>query len=305
MPLPRLISIGELFDRTWEHYHKHFFIYTGISSTFLISTFVALVALSFWPGIETLSTLNTGATSLSGLEITAILLYVANLLLAPILSLWILASIARATKDPERMASSPVPILKEGARLILPTFVVSALIALILIGLNLAALVPGSLMYLFTLVWDAGVVSFLGAALLTIGVLFGFVASAYVSVKLVFAPYLPALTGERGISAIKASKSLTDGRFWGVLIRIIAPKIIFLVLGIFVLYVLNYFAGLFITSVGGLNINIATRLSLIINQVLPSLILIFINPLIVIADILLLQNILSKKSPTMRPSSKF
>ena len=160
-------------------------------------------------------------------------------------------------------------------------------------------------MYLFTLVWDAGVISFLGAALLTIGVLFGFVASAYVSVKLVFAPYLPALTGERGISAIKASKSLTDGRFWGVLIRIIAPKIIFLVLGIFVLYVLNYFAGLFITSVGGLNINIATRLSLIINQVLPSLILIFINPLIVIADILLLQNILSKKSPTMRPSSKF
>lgn len=300
MALPKLISIGELFDRTWEHYHKHFFVYTGISSIFLISTFVALIALSFWPGIETLSNLSTGASSLSGLEIFAIILYLLNLLLAPVLSLWILATITRATKDTERMPSSPVPLLKEGLRLIVPTFVVSALIALILIGFNLAVMIPGSLMYLFTLVWDSGIVSFLGAALLTIGVIVGFVASAYISVKLVFAPYMPALTGERGIKAIKASKSLTDGRFWGVLIRIIAPKIIFLVMGIFVLYILNYFAGLFINSVGGLNIDIATRLSLIINQVLPSLILIFVNPLIVIADILLLQNIISQSKPMNR-----
>lgn len=297
--MPRIISVGELFDQTWDHYRKHFFVYTGISSIILLSTFFSLIALSFWPNLQTISSLNTTGTSLSATEIFAVLLFLLNVVLTPILSLWILSALTRASKDPMRIPSSPLTPLKEGARFILPTLWVTFLIGLLLTGVNLVSLIPGGLLFLLTNISGVGIIAAAGALFLTLGLVAGFIASIYIYIQLAMAPYIPALTDTRGVAALKTSHTLAKGRFWSVGVRVVFPKLIFFVVGLIILSILSYVARFLSLGVGGLNIDVASRLYAMAQQLLPSLILVFLNPLIVIADILLLQNLLSfSKTPS-------
>ena len=101
------------------------------------------------------------------------------------------------------------------------------------------------------------------------------------------------LDGTPAKLSLATSRQLIEGRFWLVLFRVLVPKLVFIIFGVFAMSIAAYLVGIFIDFSAGLNIDIQLRIATMTTTIVPIAIAVLINPLIVISDVLLLRSLRS------------
>ena len=287
--MAKLISIGEIIDSSWDLYRERFLAYLNIAGWLLPIMILQIIALLFYPSASTLA---TGA-SLSGWESFGVILYgISSIIVAPVLGLWIFIALSKAAYAHIRRRSIDTKaVLKESWKWFLPSVLVGILVALIIVGGIAIGLAP-AVVFGFLAAWfESNVLLATSSLLLVLGILVAFILTLRWSIHYVFAPYEVILENSRGKKALTESNKLTRGRFWSVLLRILLPKLLFIIVGVLMMWVLSYLCAMVISTVAGLNTDLAIRLATYVEIVIPALIAILLNPLLVLADVVLYKNL--------------
>ncbi|NQV90290.1 hypothetical protein HQ487_02680 [Candidatus Uhrbacteria bacterium] len=284
-----LISIGELIDQSWEVFRARSTELLTISGWLLSTAILFAIALSFYPSA---SRLQLGG-SLTSLEIMGVVIFaITSFVIAPLLSFWIYTSITKATGNHlARKTVNAKQAMKEGRLVFIPAALTSVMVILmallaVVIGFAPAIILAtiGSLANVSALIVFANILLILGifvAVFLTIKwVVFYFLA-----------PYITILDGVTAKVALATSRQLIQGRFWAVLIRILVPKLVFIIFGVFAMSIVAYLVGIIISASSGINFDIQLRVTTMTQTIVPIVIAVLINPLILISDVLLLKSL--------------
>jgi hypothetical protein len=290
--MAKLISIGEIIDSAWDFYRIRFTTYLNIAGWLILILIVQIIALLFYPSVTTLS---TGAL-LSGWESFGTLLYgFSTIFLGPVLGLWIFIALTKAAYAQVNRRSIDVKsVLKESWKLFLPSVYVAILVILVILGAIAIGIVPPVLIGYLGGMLGSGVLIGTSNFLLIAGVLVAFILSLRWSVFYIFAPYEVVLEGKRGPKALEVSKKMTKDKFWSVLLRIALPKLLFLIVGVLLMWIASYLTGMIISAVAGLNTDLLARLTTYSSTIIPAIIAILLNPLLVLADVVLYKNLRSR-----------
>ena len=284
-----LISIGELIDQSWYKYRANLPFFLQLSGWLVLIAILNTIALLLYP--------NAGAiayhTKFTFGEVTGVALYgFANLLLSPLLGFWIFVSLAIGAKsviNGERMSLSSV--MRETKRRYFPALAVTVLVGLTLLLAQIItfgpSLILGAIGLLSQNAW------LLGAAnvLLMLGLIASVILTAKWTLYYMMAPYAAILDKAKNKQALQKSRVLTQGKFWAVLIRLILPKIVFLLFAVLVAILLSIILETTLINVTGLDLDVQRRVIELATTVLPILIAIFLNPLIFLSDVLLYQSL--------------
>lgn len=284
----KLISVGQLIDQTWEHYHTHWRQLMRVTIWLLLPTAVAIVTVAMYPDASTMLAMQ----NFSAAETSAVVAwFVNNSVLTPIIGLWVfLMTVKMIHAQMENRGIRLSALAKDGWRLFLPTVLVNLLVCLILL-LSWLAVVPGIIIFLLGGVFDSSIINGLGIVLLAAGVIAALILSLEWLVCFAYAPLALILEDHRGRSALKRAKSLIKGRFWPVLIRMILPKIVFLAVLLVVEWLVGYLIGLAIAAAAGLDLDLAAKLTNIAVTVSVAIGAVLINPLLITSDYLLFDNL--------------
>ena len=288
MPKP-LISVGELIDQSWDVYRSRFVELLSISGWFIVTAILLAIALAFYPSA---TKLQIGSVLTISETMGVILFSVTTLLITPLLSFWLYTSLTKALGAHfSRRPVDPKVALREGREAFIPTALTSLMVMVrvllaVVIGFGPAAIVA-------TLGWITNVSGFIILAnlLLVIGIFVSLFLSIKWIVYYILAPLITVLDGVRGKEALTQSRSLIEGRFWSVLARIAIPKLVFVLFGVFAMSIMGYLIGILVNASGGINLDIQLRISTMTQTIIPILIATFINPLIIISDVLLLRSL--------------
>lgn len=290
--MAKLISIGGLIDKSWDHYRANFADLLNLSAWILVVSVIDIIALALFPKASTL--LNTSA-SLTGAETLGVILtFVNSAVITPIVSIWILIALSLLINA--QLTGKSKGQVKEAARaglkLFWPATYILVLVFLVLVGAVLSGIAPAFIASAIFGLVNAGALFILSSLLLFIGVIVAIILSVKWGVEYVLSPYALFLENKRGPEALKRSKQLIQGRFFDAFIRMLIPKLVFALVGIIALAILVYLANILTGATAGLNLDLQLRLGTIINSIFPALIAVFINPLLVIVDVILYQNLM-------------
>jgi hypothetical protein len=282
MPAP-LIPIGQLIDRTWEYYRQNLSDLLSISGWILLTAIFSIVGLAMYPDVTTLA---SGA-ALSGSEIAGtVILFLNSSVFAPVIGLWVLCAITRFMAGSKGSAAA-----KEGWRYFWPAVAVSVLVQLMMLGGLFIGFGPAIVFLILAWLLNNSALLLLGNFLLVLGVF----ASTVIVLRWVgfyiLSPYSLLLENIRGKAALKQSRALVEGRFWSVITRYALPKLFFVVVGIVIMTMLQYVVNIMISAAAGLNLDVQLRLLSIASAVIPTVLAALMNPLVVISDVLLYNNL--------------
>lgn len=288
----KLITVGQLLDQTWDHYRDNFKELMTVSAWMLILAVVDVIALSFYPPASKL----LGQATYTGAETFGVILSsISSGLLAPLLGLWLLIALARLVRN--QLAGRPgmaKKAMSEGFQLFGPALYISLLILAVLVFALVIGLGPAFILAAILQYMGGTALVILFNLLLMAGLIVSFVLVLIWGVRFVLAPFALFLEDKRGLPALKRSQELIKGRFWSVLLRLAVPKLLFIVIGVLLLMVVQYVVGLGITGAAGLNIDVQLRLGTLTQAAVSAVVVALINPLIVIADLILYKNLMKK-----------
>lgn len=289
--MPKLISIGELIDQSWEHYRSRLPEFLTISGWMLITAILYAIALAFYPYASKL-TLNV---DLSSFETFGVLIFsVTSFLVTPILSFWIYIALTKAVhKHLSGQTVDPKKAMRDVKSTFFPTILTSVMVMLMVLLAIVIGFAPAIVVATLGFLTKASVVIVLANLLLIAGIFVSLFLSIKWVVYYIMAPYLTMLDTTPAKLALATSRQLIEGKFWSVLLRILVPKLVFVIFGVFAMSIAAYLAGIFIDFSAGLNIDLQLRISTITTTIIPIVIAMLINPLIVISDILLLRSLRS------------
>jgi len=284
-----LIAVGDLIDRSWEHYRREFMDLISVSGWILLVALVNVIALAIYPSASKI----IGVATLTPAESFGVGLYAfANWVLAPIVGLWVFIVLVRLVRGQLSGRSGGVrEAMMDGTRYFFPTLLVSLLIFLIMAGVLAIGFGPSILLSLAASAASSNALSVLASVSLIVGTMIAIVLGFRWSVRYYFAPYALLIDDVRGTPALPASRSLAEGQFWNVLIRLVVPKLVFILLGILAMAVVAFVFSLATGVLAGLNLDVQLRLSTISTSVLSTVAAALLNPLIVTADVLLYQSL--------------
>ena len=291
--MPKLISVGELIDRTWEKFRTWQTPLLNISAWLLLIALLNVIGLALYPTYSKLQQLSNLALSFS--EKTGVILFiVTNYILGPLMGVWVFAATARyieAKFAGQRMNVSGA--LREGRKAFFPLLYIGILCIGILIGAVLIGLSPTILLEAIRRLTGIDHVVF--NMLQIFSVLLGIAGSSVLlfawGVRYAFAPFVFLAENIRGRAALKRSHEITRHQFWGVCIRLLVPHLIFPGIAALILFTLNFFAQFFLGTAGGLNLDLFLRLQDIVSLVLPLFVTVLINPLVILANILIYKSL--------------
>jgi hypothetical protein len=288
--MPQLtISVGEIIDKSWHYYKKHFGELMSVSGWIMLAAVVNVVALALYPSASII---------LSEREYTAfetagvILVIISNFIVTPIICIWITATLVRLIDAVISGRSTTLKnVMKEGKR-----YFWSYVVASILFGLAICAamlfLVPGLLFTVAGAIWPKLIaVSMIGSMLMIIGLVASTVCVIIYCVRLFFYTYTLIVDNHKGVASLKESSKLVKGNFWEVLVRLVIPKILFFVICAAILFVFVTIADVITAGVAGLNVDLQVRLNTIVTSVLVLVQAALINPILLIADYLIYKNL--------------
>ncbi|OGL70383.1 hypothetical protein A3C09_02490 [Candidatus Uhrbacteria bacterium RIFCSPHIGHO2_02_FULL_47_44] len=284
-----LISVGELIDQSWDKYRANLPFFLQLSGWLVLVAILNTIALLLYPSVGAIAY----HTKFTFGEVTGVALYsFANLLLSPLLGFWVFVSLAIGAKsviDGKRMSISSV--MRETQRRYFPALVVTVLVGLTLLLAQIItfgpALILGAIGLLAQNAWLLGTANIL----LILGLIASIILTTKWTLYYMMAPYAAILDHIKNKQALQKSRALTQGKFWAVLIRIILPKIVFLLFGILIAIVIQLVLNALIVSSTGFNLDVQQRLIALIVSVLPVLVMIFLNPLFFLSDVLLYQSL--------------
>jgi hypothetical protein len=229
LPMATLITLGSLIDRIIDHYRRHYKELIGITLWFIVAAAPFLLSGYIAPfGIdEQTATSEIGAFFLMN-GIGFITTTVASLWIAACLMYTIDAHAKGTTPDHDALG-------KKSWKAVPSLLILSILIAGILIGLALLAVVPGILIMLFNKAAGTfGAVVGVLSVLLLFG---GFFTALYIlirySIELAFAQFVLVLEKspeKLSLSTIRSSmaqsRQYVQGRWWATAIRLFIPNAI-------------------------------------------------------------------------------
>ncbi|MBI5794294.1 hypothetical protein HZA87_04430 [Candidatus Uhrbacteria bacterium] len=287
--MPKLISIGELIDGSWELYRARFVELITISGWFILTAILYAIALAFYPAASKLQ-LSTG---LSGGETFGVILFsITTFIVTPIVSFWIYTSLIRAigmSLDGKKM--DPTKAMQEGKAIFLPALLTSLMVLLmILLAIVIGFAPPVVLATIGSLIHVGALVS-LANILLLLGIFLSLFLTIKWTVYYLLSPLLTILDGTKGKAALEASRTLIKGRFLAVLCRVAVPKLVFVIFGVFAMYLISYLVAIIVDASSSINIDIQLRIATMLQTIVPILIATLVNPLILISDVLLLRSL--------------
>lgn len=284
-----LITVGELIDRSWEHYRREFVDLMSVSGWILVVALVNIVALAIYPSASKI----IGDATLTASESFGVGLYAfANWILAPLVGLWVFIVLVRLVRSQLSGRRGGVrEAMADGTRYFFPALLVSLLIFLILVGVLLIGFGPSIVLSLIAAAAANGMLSVLASMSLVVGMIVAIVLGFRWSVHYYFAPYTLLLDDVRGRATLPASRKAVEGRFWSVLLRLAVPKLVFLLLGAMAMAVVIFVFSLATGALAGLNIDVQLRLSTISTSVLSTIVAALLNPIVVTADLMLYQSL--------------
>ncbi len=231
--MPNLISVGQIIDKTWEHYVKHFQTLMKVSLWALVVAALMLVRIFVIPEGETLVLLewiNNGIPALAMFRL--VIGSLISLIAIPIIVTWIFMTLVQVIRD--QASGKPInvkAIQKQSWKKFFPYILVMIVKALIVIS-PMLLLVPGIVLTIYNETSGSGaVLAAIALILLTAGLVFALFFVIKWGVQLSFVGFEMLLAGKNGLKALSGSRTLIKDRFWKTLIRILIPKIVF---GIFV-----------------------------------------------------------------------
>ena len=234
--MPRLISVSELIDRSWEQYRAAFADCLSITAWLLVPGLLLVIALLFYPTADTLLL----GSNFSRLQNTGVILYlITHSLLLPLVALWAYAALVRLGNAISlRGKGEPRKHMREAWNLFPFVLGATVLYSLIVILGYVGPLIPGfGLSILTTGRYDATWMVFLRNALVVIGVF----TSAVLAVRwfglFQFGPVAVASGDVPARGSLGMSAKLVRGRFWNVMFRAIVPKVLFFMLGTIALWI--------------------------------------------------------------------
>lgn len=293
----KLISIGELIDRTWEFYKDNFSDLMGISAWLLVTALAGVIGWALFPDIGTLSQMaqmpdNIQLTNWQTFGIAMVLLN--RFIIFPVASIWVFSSLAefinkRLNKKRPRIKHA----LLHGWKHFFPVLLSRVIYSLVILGGLLIGIGPVLLVLLLGVPFqgtNAVILSLLG----TVGLL----VSVVLMVRWAIVYYLGGfgytniIEQKHGLQSMKRSKRLTKGRFWSTLLRVMVPKILFIGIATVIVYLteplISIFQGAFLQGISG---SAQIRLQTVFVFVWPTIFMVFINPLVYIADVLVYRNL--------------
>lgn len=285
-----LITIGELIDRSWEHYHKEFASLMSVSGWILLVAIFNVATLALYPSASRLLTANT---TLTGPEAVGVAMYAfSNWILGPLLGLWIFIALIRLIRSQLSGKRAGVrEALMDGKKYFLPTLAVTALIFLILVAATAIGFGPSIILSLLATVTKLGFLSVLATIALIVGLMVSLVLGVRWSVHYYFAPFTLLVDDVRGKATLTAARKLVEGRFWGVLLRLALPKIVFILVGVLIMALVQFVFSVVSNAFSGLSLDIQLRIGTVFLSVLSTVVAAFINPLIVASDLMLYQSL--------------
>ncbi|MDP2631864.1 MAG: hypothetical protein Q8P30_03825 [Candidatus Uhrbacteria bacterium] len=289
--MPKLISVGQLIDQTWEGYTKHFRTFMKISLwTFAISL-LWIIGDIFAPVGDTASIVASG--SLTGVELFGLItMIIASFPVAPIISIWILVSLIIMTEP--LIAGKKIDIratAKQGWKKFLPYIWVAFLKGIVLL-IPVAFVIPGFALIFANMVVNGGALLGAISILVTfVGLVAAVVFSIMLTVELNFIGFELTLKNMKGIKALQASRSLVKGKFWATLFRIIIPKIIFYLGGFLAQMLLMMLLTVLLASLSSIGAEGVIKLSEMFVHVASMAVIAIVTPLVVLADYLLFDSL--------------
>lgn len=286
-----LLSVGELIDQSWDVFRANSQSFLEISAWLLLTAILSAIALAFYPSASDLALNST----LTGLETFGVLLFAfTNLLITPLISFLIYIALTRATGAAlSRRRFTLRSLLIEIKPLFLPTLSTSIMVMLMIVFALVIGFGPAAVVGAIGLLTRTSIIIFVANLLLIVGIFAAFILSFKWTVYYFMAPYITMLDGTRAKPALATSRQLIEGRFWGVLMRMVVPKLVFVIFGVFLMTIIGYLVGILTDLSVGLNLDTQLRISTMTTTVVPIVIAVLINPLIVISDVLLLRSLRS------------
>src|SRR3989338_4521224 len=248
-----ILSMGQLIDRTWEHYRARFHELMNVSGWLILLALLDLVALFFYPK----SSLLEAGVALSGTQTFGITLFaIVNIVIAPLFGLWLFVAITRLVRSQiENKRADTHEAMRDGLRWYLPALFVNVLIVLMLILAAAIGFVPAFLFgWLAAVIGNQAVVILSALLLIACGVAAVVFAIRW-SVYYALAPMALLLDGIRGRAALTACRQLVESRFWHTLLLLLIPKLLFLIMSFIVLLIVSFAVQATLALMAGINIH--------------------------------------------------
>ncbi len=294
--MPKLLSVGELIDTSWDSYREDFMELVSISSWMLLVAFLDVISLALNPlASETFS-----GAALTGTETFGLALYLfTKFVAAPVIGLWVFLALVRFVAA--RMTGKRMDVrsaIKESRKLFWPSVLVSILLGLMLVGAIVIGVGPGLVVGLIATAVGSTVLGIVAVALSALGMLAAIILVIKWAIEYGMAVYALCIDGIRSRAALTYAKSLVSGRFLSTMVRVLIPNVVFVILGTVAVGIPAYFLSLVLFSASGINSDVQLRLYSVINAVFPIIAAVLLNPLLVIANVLLYKSL--KETKTMR-----
>ncbi|MBT4857134.1 hypothetical protein HON52_03005 [Candidatus Uhrbacteria bacterium] len=226
--MAKLISIGQIIDRTWEIYSTNFKSLMKISMwAFLVGIFV-IIRLLLLPSGETAAIQEIMGTNPEQTLIIGFAIAVAISIFAiPITSIWVYMNLVRGVDNSiAKKKYSTKELGRQSWRDFLPYLWVMILKNIANV-LPILLIVPGAILLILSLMYNGVAINSIGLLLTFLGTVAALVMVIWLGVRLTFAGYAMLLDGKGGLTSLKESFRVTEGRFWASLWRIIIPKLVF------------------------------------------------------------------------------
>lgn len=289
MPSSPLISVGRLIDESWDLYRARFHELMSVSGWLLWLAILYTLSLSLYPSASTLWLSNELTWSQ---YLGVILFFLTNYVIGPLLGIWVLIGLVRLLRM--QLAGRKADVKKAIAEikpLFFPTILVSIMVGFLLVVATLIGVGPGLIIGVLGAVFGSLTLVGLADFLLVIGVFVALGLSFKWMVEYMLAPYAIMSDGLRGKKALAAGRSFVKGRFWSVFLRLLVPKFVFLLIGVILMGIVTYITGILLSAAGGLNLDLQLRLTTLVEWTVPVVIAVLINPLVIIADVLLYRSL--------------
>lgn len=290
-----MISLGKLIDTTWDFYRAHFGHLIKLSAWLLLIPAIKILGLLIYPDAEAL----VATDGLSFGHSAGVLLFgFGNYIVTPLVGLVVLgATVLFMNKQLSRRGRDVKGSLKESLSLLAPAIIVSCLLILVVLAATLVGTGPSLLLALIGSFTGNGTLVILSNLLLILGLIVALILTILWSLQYLFAPYVLYIEGTTGFRALSRSYQLVKGNFWPVLLRVALPKILFISVGLILLTVAYNVFFLMMQFTPAMDASVQAKILNSALAFIPIVIALFLNPLIIIADVVLFKELaLTQKS---------
>ena len=294
--MANLISIGQIIDRSWDHYSAFFKPLMKISLWAFTIPILVLIRILLVPSgeIMSLAYLFNGYGDVL-LIIGVIFGILISLIAVPVITIWIYINLVKAVESQNKKKPVSLKELRKYGWVNFFSYLWVAILKSVFTALPLLLLVPGMILIFTNIYYDGG--SFMGAVsnlVMLIGVVGALILIIMLGVQLGFSAFERLITNKLGMTAVKGSYALIKGRFWATLWRLLVPKLVFGV-GVALLHVI---IGLIIVGIEYALFPLSETqeaASAIFSLFLGTGVLVLTTPIFIIVDYIIYDNLVKSR----------